>query len=74
LLYWWASAKVSTGKPTPAQQKRVTQVKTTSDYYNMIALQSLIRKAQEKKHSEGKHSVGLQRALEHIGKRLKEEG
>jgi hypothetical protein len=49
-------------------------MKPTNDYYSLIALQRLIRKVQEKKHSEGKHSAGLQRALEHIGKRLKEEG
>ena len=46
----------------------------TNDYYSLISLQSLIRKEQKKKHAEGEHSAGLQRALEHIGKRLKEEG
>ena len=49
-------------------------MKPTNDYYTLLGLRDIIASAQKKKHAEGKHSKGLQRALEHIGKRLKEEG
>ena len=64
---------MSTGKPTDYKGRNLA-MKTTNDYYTLLALRDIIASAQKKKHAEGKHSKGLQRALEHIGKRLKEEG
>lgn len=45
-----------------------------NDYYTLIALQKIIKIAQDQKHAEGKHSAGLEDALNHINKRLNEEG